>query len=209
MKTIASLFLLFGSLLSASAQSAFKTAFTPTPENAWVPARAEFLLDGPSASFVILFGFEGIVPSTARLIGSETNFTFELGPALIIVHSPGGPDGWPDGYDGATIFFGSFVVPDSLRNDFVNGRATLLLQGSTVGDFRGAVVPVLAIERVASNVVLSWPAASTNFILQSVTRLTALDTWVTVTNTPIVIGNNNTVTDAAGGGARFYRLKRL
>ncbi len=200
---------MLGSLLSASAQSAFKTAFTPTPENASVPARANFLLDGPSASFVIWFGFEGIVPSTARLVGAETNFTFELGPPLTVIHSPGGPDGWPDGYDGATVFLGSFVVPDSLRNDFVNGRATLLLQGSGVGDFRGTVVPILAIERVASNVVLSWPAATTNFVLESVTALPSSAAWVTVTNAPTVVGNKNTVTDAARGGSRFYRLKRL
>lgn len=209
MKRIAPVVLMFSALLSARAQGAFSAVLTSTPEAAWFPAKAEFRLEGSSASFVISFGYEGIVPASARLSGAGTNFDFALGSAFIIVHSPGGEFGWPDGYDGATIFFGSFVLPDSLRNDFVNGRTTLLLPGSIVGDLSGTVVPLLAIEPVGSNVVLSWPAASTNFALQSITRLAASDAWVNVTNTPTVVGNRNTVTEAARNGPRFYRLKRL
>jgi len=206
MKTIAALLLVFSSLLPVRAADTFQTAFIPTAQNERVPAEATFTVTGATADFAVRFGLEGIVPNSAVLSGHETNFTFDLGSALIVVHSPGGRDGWPNGYDGATMFSGSLIMPEALRQDFVNGNATLLLSGTGVGDFRGTVVPVLGVQ---SGVAISWPAVSTNFILQSVTTLATSNAWVTVTNRPTVIGSNNIVTNLSANGARFYRLKRL
>jgi hypothetical protein len=142
MKTIASLFLVLSVVLSANAQSTFTSSLSPivtTAQNSWFPASARFSLDGSSAGFVVSFGAEAIVPSSAQLLGSAGDFSFDLGSPHIAIHSPGP---WRSGYNGATAFYGSFIMPDSLREDFFAGTATVQLLGSAVGDFRGALVPV-------------------------------------------------------------------
>lgn len=134
--------MLLASLLTPQAQGAFSSSLSPvvsTPDNSWLRATGEFSLDGASTGFMISFALEGVVPTAARLVGLSTDFLFDLGPAHIAFHSPGP---WPNGYDGATLFYGSFLLPDALRDDFTGGRTTLLLTGSVLGDFQGAVVPV-------------------------------------------------------------------
>lgn len=142
MKTTASLLLVLSIVLSADAQGTFRSSLTPvapTPENSWIPATAEFSLDGSSVGFVISFGLESVVPTSAHLGGAGADFVFDLGSPQIAIHSPGP---WPNGYDGATAFYGSFTLPDTLRDDFLAGSATLQLLGSVAGDFSGAVLPV-------------------------------------------------------------------
>jgi hypothetical protein len=66
--------------------------------------------------------------------------------------------------------------------------------------------PVLTIASAAPNVVLSWPTNATGFSLQQTATLSATNNWAT-NNSPVVVsGTNNTVTEAASNGARFYRL---
>jgi hypothetical protein len=66
----------------------------------------------------------------------------------------------------------------------------------------GGVVnaPTLKIERVGSNVTLSWDAAFTGFTLESKAAL-ADATWTTV-------GVGNPVTQPVGAGSKFYRLRK-
>jgi hypothetical protein len=144
MKTTAALALtvFLASSLTAHAQGNFSSSLSPivpTPDNSWLRATGEFSLDGASTGFMITFGLEGVIPTEARLVGQSSDFLFDLGPAHIAIHSPGP---WPDGYDGATFFYGSFLLPDALRDDFLGGRTTLLLTGSFLGDFQGAIAPV-------------------------------------------------------------------
>jgi PEP-CTERM motif len=142
MKTTIVLATLVASLLTGRAQGTFSSSLSPivpTPDNSWVKATGEFSLDGVSTGFMITFGLEGVIPTTARLVGASSDFMFDLGSPHIAVHSPGP---WPDGYDGATSFYGSFSLPDPLRDDFLAGRTTLLLTGSFLGDYQGTVLPV-------------------------------------------------------------------
>jgi formylglycine-generating enzyme required for sulfatase activity len=66
--------------------------------------------------------------------------------------------------------------------------------------------PTLSIAPAGNQMVLFWPAAVTNYILQSTTNLAAPN-WVTVSNVvPMTINNNATVTVTNTSLARFFRL---
>jgi hypothetical protein len=66
----------------------------------------------------------------------------------------------------------------------------------------------LEIERSGPDVVLSWPVAATNFVLEATSQLPGTSAWVSVTNTPSIAGQEYMVTSAASDKARFYRLRR-
>jgi formylglycine-generating enzyme required for sulfatase activity len=64
----------------------------------------------------------------------------------------------------------------------------------------------LGIAASGNNVVLAWPVAATNYVLQSTISLAAPN-WLTVTNPAAVIVNNtNTVTYTNNSLTRFFRL---
>src|SRR5438093_2347943 len=136
-------------VFTATAQANFRASLAPmppTPVNFNIPARAAFSLDGSSVSFAISVGIElsgAAPPTTARLGGINAEFTFDLGVPSVVVHFPlpWPPEPWQFDYGAGTSFGGTFPLPDNLREDFVNGRTTLVLLGGTVGDFRGRVLP--------------------------------------------------------------------
>src|SRR2546425_11210554 len=99
MKTAIILAVILAALLTTQAQSTLSSSLSPinpTPENSWFRATGEFSLDGTSTSFAVTFGLEAVIPSLARLVGTSSDFTFDLGSAHIAIHSPGP---WPNGYD--------------------------------------------------------------------------------------------------------------
>ncbi len=64
----------------------------------------------------------------------------------------------------------------------------------------------LAIAPAGNKLVISWPVAATNYVLQSTLSLSAPN-WLAVTNPPAVITNNaNTVTYTNNSFSRFFRL---
>jgi hypothetical protein len=65
----------------------------------------------------------------------------------------------------------------------------------------GAESPTLTITRSGSNVTISWPASATGFILQKTTSLSSPD-WQ-----PVDTAGQNMVTENAGAGNAFYRLR--
>jgi hypothetical protein len=56
-----------------------------------------------------------------------------------------------------------------------------------------------------ANVVLTWPAYPANIALEINTNL-ASSNWMTVTNPPVLVGNNFILTNPAAGAAAFFRL---
>ena len=213
MKRIISFIGLLGMVVSATAQSTFVASLaplSPTPENSGIPASAEFSLAGSAVKFSIRFGREFIIPTSARL----GQFAFDLGTPLIVIHSPGP---WPDGYDGSTTFFGSFVLPDPVRADLVAGRANLFLPGSSVGDFSGAVLPALVARPVIAGLDRQGTLLRFHFTAESPYRYTVeyaesvgKPLWLALTN---ILAETQTVeavvTDSVTNGpARFYRIRK-
>jgi hypothetical protein len=57
-------------------------------------------------------------------------------------------------------------------------------------------------------VVLSWTTNATGFSLQANTNLNSTNSWIAVTNLPVVTGGKNTVTNSPTNSAMFFRLKK-
>jgi uncharacterized repeat protein (TIGR01451 family) len=87
--------------------------------------------------------------------------------------------------------------PDLATN---NNRASV-----TVSLLENANNPLLKIRSVQTNVVLYWSANSVGFGLQSEPDLFITTVWTTVTNVPVVVGNQFFVTNPVPPGS-FYRL---
>jgi len=64
----------------------------------------------------------------------------------------------------------------------------------------------LRIFRSGSDVVISWPTAASGFTLQSNTDLNTMN-WQNVGQAPVVVGNENFVTNSAASGNAFFRLR--
>lgn len=70
-------------------------------------------------------------------------------------------------------------------------------------------LPVLSIGRYSpSQVVLGWPAALTNFVLQYRNTLGSTSVWSRLNTPPTLVGTNYIVIEPAlDGGERYYRLR--
>lgn len=77
--------------------------------------------------------------------------------------------------------------------------------GSDIGAFEFGS-PKMSIQVVAGNVVLSWPAFYGGFHLQSSAALGLSANWTAEPGTPVVVGNQFTLTNGPAAGNKFYRL---
>jgi hypothetical protein len=67
----------------------------------------------------------------------------------------------------------------------------------------------LSIQRLLpAQVLISWPANPSGYLLQSSPSLPGTGLWEAVTNSPVLTGNRLFVTNGIEGAARFYRLKQ-
>jgi hypothetical protein len=105
----------------------------PTPYP--VPASATFSLDGATIDFGIRFQYDGAsFGQIAHLLASDKDFSFDVGRRFSAVHSHD-----IEGMDrGVTGSWGSFELPDFLREDFVAGRATMRVT-TPGGNYEGVV----------------------------------------------------------------------
>jgi hypothetical protein len=115
--------------------------------------------------------------------------------------------------------FGNGIEVDAAGNDYIVGATystnfptTLGTVQPTFGGTNDAfiakilVTPTLAETISGENVVLSWPAFSSEFRLQSTTDLSSDSDWSLVVASPVVIGGRETVTLGATNDAEFFRL---
>ena len=94
-----------------------------------------------------------------------------------------------------------------LSGRFLSGSTLLLLLALLAGAPRAHSAAVqMGITLAGKNVLLSWPATATNYVLQSTTNL-APATWLPVSNVvPVLVNNSFTVTVTNTARARFFRL---
>jgi hypothetical protein len=71
-----------------------------------------------------------------------------------------------------------------------------------------ASTPVLEIQRVDNNAIISWPVVAQGFHLEARNDFSSLTSWFNVTNVPGIIGSRQVVTNDCSNGQRFYRLKK-
>jgi hypothetical protein len=78
--------------------------------------------------------------------------------------------------------------------------------GSDIGAFE-AGTSGLGLSVISNNVALSWPAYYADLSLQSAPNLLGANIWYSMTDTPVVVGNQLVVTNRATNSMMFYRLK--
>jgi uncharacterized repeat protein (TIGR03803 family) len=72
----------------------------------------------------------------------------------------------------------------------------------------GISAPQLSITVSGANVVLTWPSLATGFTLQSTATLDSPGVWNTNLPLPVVVGEQNTVTNPISGTQQFYQLSQ-
>ena len=70
------------------------------------------------------------------------------------------------------------------------------------------VPPLLQFSVVGNQLVLTWPAPSTGFVLETAGTLSAGALWTPLTNGITMEGNNLVLTNNLSGAAAFYRLHK-
>lgn len=73
----------------------------------------------------------------------------------------------------------------------------------------GPQPPQLNIQPAGANVVLSWSTNAPNFVLASSPSLNPGAAWTTNLPAPVVIGNQNVLTNPASGPQQFFRLQSV
>jgi hypothetical protein len=68
--------------------------------------------------------------------------------------------------------------------------------------------PALSVEISGDNILLSWPATTQTYQLESIDGFDAAREWTAVAGAPANVGGQMVVTNAVTTGERFYRLKR-
>jgi hypothetical protein len=96
----------------------------------------------------------------------------------------------------------------SLRVDNARDLAGNVINSVTVRFIAGGEPPALTISLSGGDVVVSWPAPSTGFVLQENSSLNGATAWAPVAGTPTVVAGRNTLTLARSGTARFFRLQQ-
>jgi uncharacterized repeat protein (TIGR03803 family) len=109
---------------------------------------------------------------------------------------------------------------NSTNSDGASPTASLLLSGGRLYGMAGVggnaghgtifsllvTGPQLIIATAGTNVVLTWPTNATVFNLEMATNLGSAPIWTTNSTAPVIIGDQNVVTNAVAGMRKFYRL---
>ena len=68
--------------------------------------------------------------------------------------------------------------------------------------------PSLKAQVYGGEVIVSWPASATNYNLEATSDLSANSAWVSVSNAPVVVNSQNTITNTISQPVRYYRLNK-
>jgi hypothetical protein len=85
------------------------------------------------------------------------------------------------------------IIPDSAQGGPLGGPTSL--------------IPELKIQQAAGGVVVRWPVAATNYLLET-RSLSSTASWEVVTNTVDIMNDEFSVSDSMIEAGKLYRLKR-
>src|ERR1039458_8625454 len=165
-----------------------------TPAYAWVPLNVpsnalsmsfDFMLqgNGNNDSFQVALNGTNVLSLETSLI--QTNVLLNSG--LIDVSQYAGRQ--------VTLFMG-----------ILGGTSTNASLTASDFQFYAALPPSLQIQLAGTNVVVSWPLWAAGYVLQTTDKLRTTNSWAAVTNVPVIVNFQYTVTNQISGSSRFYRL---
>jgi hypothetical protein len=67
--------------------------------------------------------------------------------------------------------------------------------------------PILSVRKLGADIVLAWPTNATGFSLEYATTLPTTN-WLPATPPPVIVSDQNVVTNAMARDAAFYRLRQ-
>jgi len=166
----------------------------------------------------LFFGIVGGTSTNASLTVSDIAFYVTL-PPLLQIQTAGTNVvlTWPLSGAGYVLQSANKLAPPvswtTVTNVpvIVNFQYTVTNQISSGSVFyRLATIasPTLQAQVSGKNFILSWPTSATGYSLETTTNLTDPNSWMTLTNVPAIVNLQNTITNPASDGARFYRLKK-
>jgi len=71
-----------------------------------------------------------------------------------------------------------------------------------------APLPILSIPQNSHQLVLSWPTNAVGFALETVDTLSSSMAWLPVSESPVIVGDQNTIAVSDPRGGKFYRLRK-
>jgi streptogramin lyase len=113
--------------------------------------------------------------------------------------------GSTDGTGTNALFYKPWgIVVDQAGNLFVADSVNNTIRKGTPAS---TPLPALQILLSANQVVLAWPMAASNFVLETARTLDPGASWIALTNGIAISGNNHFLTNEVGAGPAFFRLR--
>jgi hypothetical protein len=133
---------------------------------------------------------------TALAPGASATFTF------VSSSSPSAITASPSGE--SVAYVGGIDFSEGAAGDSTAAFSPTLAYGPPV--LAVTVNPGGSATRAPNSLILAWPTNNAGFILQSATILLPLTIWTTVSNAPVVVNGQYTVTNITSGAQQFFRL---
>ncbi len=164
-----------------------------TNEQARFASPGSLVLEGQTNLLVV----DSLNHTIRRIVPTGSNW---------VVTTVGGKAGVPGSTDG----IGSdarFNNPGGIAFDRAERLYVADTDNNTIrlGQITSVSTVSLQATSAAGQIILSWPAASAGFVLETKADIFS-NTWNPVTNLPVISGDNWVVTNDATGPAAFYRL---
>jgi beta-propeller repeat-containing protein len=133
---------------------------------------------------------------------------FDRDGNILWVKQAGGPN-YDRGYGIAVDLYGNSYVAGFFEDTATFDNFSLTSYGGFDSFTTKIDGPRLTLSPQGNQVLISWPTNAAGLSLQVATSLTPPADWVNSPTSPVVVGDQNMVTNAISPGARFYRLKNL
>ena len=175
-------------------------------------ANLHFLLGDGTGAFVIVTNYDRRLIGGAVAIGDingdgKADVVMATGGSSVSVFAGNGDGTFSLAFDqeSGLIFYTDVELAD------VNGDGRLdivLCSGGTVSVLLNETLPALGVNLIGEQIRLVWPAWN-GFTLEFTTDFSTTNTWVAVTNSPVLINDQRILTKSvATDGQRYFRLRK-
>jgi hypothetical protein len=133
--------------------------------------------------------------------GSTTSAAGTYTPVALPNLTPYIPSGWSD-----KIVVSKTTGTTTDSSPLYTTNITANQTTTATGTYVIVPKPNLGSSKQGANMVFSWLASATGFVLQSSPNLGSAAVWSTVSPSPVVVGGQNVVTNPMSGSRMFFRL---